>query len=131
MIGVDTNVLIRLLAQDDDAQQSTVAARWFRRHAEDGVYVDAVVLCEMVWVLRARYGKARAEIAEVLHGLLEVEGVVVGDPSVVRRALVAYRKGPGDFADYLLRERAAFAGAEPLATFDRSLRAEPGFHLLG
>jgi len=140
MIAADTNVLLRLLNQDDNEQQSALASRWFRRHAADGVYVDAIVLCELAWVMRARYHKHRREIHAVLRGLLDVEGVVVGESSTVRRALARFAEraggaggagGAGDFADYLLHERAAAAGAAIVGTFDRALKREKGFQILG
>lgn len=131
MIAAETNVLVRLLDPEDDGRQGATAARWFRAHATDGVYVDTIVLCELAWVMRARYRKHRRDIHAVLARLLDVEGIVVGDAGAVRRALARYASGRGDFADYLLVERAAAAGASPVASFDRSLRREKGFHGLG
>ncbi len=42
-------------------------------------------------------------------------------------ALEAHRTGPGDFADYLICERAREAGCELVATFDRALLNQAGF----
>ncbi|MBA4070738.1 MAG: VapC toxin family PIN domain ribonuclease [Gemmatimonas sp.] len=131
MLAADTNLLVRLLDPDDDDKQGALAARWFRAHATDGVFVDTIVLCELAWVMRARYRKHRRDIHAVLARLLDVEGIVVGDAGAVRRALTRYAAGRGDFADYLLLERAAAAGASPVASFDRALRREKGFHCVG
>jgi predicted nucleic-acid-binding protein len=54
MVAIDTNVLLRVLV-DDDAAQATRARRWMTRHEDEGILVDQVVLVELVWVLRARY----------------------------------------------------------------------------
>ena len=130
MIAIDTNVLLRFVLADSDEPQTAVAERWMRRQAPDGVYVDDIVLCEVEWVLKARYRWARADIAELLDDLCDLEAITVGEPSSVRRALLSYRKGRGDFSDYLIRERARVAGAEPVATFDRAHKHEAGFQLL-
>ena len=126
MIAADTNVLVRALV-GDDASQSAVARRWLQRHERDGVYVDHIVLVELAWVLRARYLQTRGAIALALSRLLETSGLVVPQRELVRRAVEAFRNGPGDFADHLLRERAAAADASPLATFDKELHDLRGF----
>lgn len=130
MIGVDTNILARVLLDDDPAQAAT-ARKWFAHHAaRGGVAVDAIALCELVWVLRARYRIAKPEIVRALEQLLDTAGVVCLFDDQVRSALEAWRGGTGDFADYMLRERYRAAGAGRTITFDRGLAGEPGFSVL-
>jgi predicted nucleic-acid-binding protein len=131
VIALDTNVLLRFVLADASEPHTAVAERWIRRHARDGILVDHIVLCETLWVLQARYRWARAAVATLVGDLLEADGFAFDDDGVVRRTLDAYRAGKGDFSDYLIRERARAAGAEPVATFDRALKGESGFHLLG
>ena len=131
MIALDTNVLLRFVLSDSKELQTAVSERWMRRHGPDGIYVDDVVLCEAEWVLRARYRWPRARVAELFADLCESEALVLGSPTLVRHALSAYRSGKGDFSDYLIQERAAAAGAHPVATFDRALKGAKGFHVLG
>ena len=131
MIAIDTNVLLRFVLADPDEPQTAVAERWMRRQAPTGVYVDDIVLCEVEWVLKSRYRWARLAIADLLDDLSDLEAITIGEPTSVRRALLSFRKGRGDFSDYLIRERAKRAGAAPLATFDRALRGEPGVQMLG
>ena len=132
MLALDTNVLVRLVLQDDEAQ-ARVAERLVikARHAGESLFVGDVVLCEFVWVLTRRAGLSRAEIADALERVLRTELIVVSDTEVVERALDAYREGSGDFADYLIREQARLSGATEVATFDRALKGEDGFRLLG
>jgi predicted nucleic-acid-binding protein len=80
-----------------------------------------------VWVLSSAYRFSRPEIAAALSGLLRARAVVFSSSDRLTRALEAYTKGQGDFADYLIREHARSAGAETVATFDRSLLKERGF----
>jgi len=84
-------------------------------------------MCETVCVLSSSYRFSRAEIVEALAGLLRARAVVFTSTDRLARALEAYATGRGDFADYLIREDAVAAGADTVATFDRSLLKERGF----
>lgn len=126
MIAADTNILVRAIVGDDRAQ-SARARRWMSAHQSEGILVDHIVLVELAWVLRARYAQSRAEIARVLELLTATGGIVIPEEDVVRNALTAYKSGRGDFADHLMRERAAARGGAPLATFDESLHGLRGF----
>ena len=109
MIGLDTNVLVRLVVGDDPRQ--TYKARLFvsRYCTPDSPgFIDCVVLAEFVWVLGASYGYARSEIA----------------------ATVALREGRGSFADALIAALGARAGCSATVTFDRRALRLPGFELL-
>ncbi len=131
MIALDTNVLVRIVLQDDESQ-ARAAERLLIRARRDGtdLFVADVVLCELVWVLTRRTRHPRREIADALEQLLRTELITVTDASRIERAIAAYRRGKGDFADYLIREQARAAGAREVATFDRALKAEDGFRQL-
>ena len=131
MIALDTNLLVRLITHDDEAQARAAERVVVRaRREETPLFVADIVLCEVAWVLRARYSLARADIAAALDSLVRTELVVVSDAGVVDKALAAYREGPGDLADYLVREQAAATGAREVMTFDRTLKGEPGFRFV-
>jgi predicted nucleic-acid-binding protein len=119
MIAVDTNVVVRILTDDDRAQVDRAEAM-LRRGA---VLVPKTVLLESEWVLRAAYNIASAEIAAGLRRFLGLAGVAAEDAPAVAQALTWYEGGL-DFADAL--HLASSAGASRFATFDRSLirRAE-------
>jgi len=128
MIGVDTNVLVRYIVEDD-AEQTKRADALFRRALAKGemIFISEVVLCELVWVLESAYRVHRAEIADALANLSRAKQVELRDADLVHRALRAFRAGKGDFADYVIRERAFSAGCASIATFEKQLWAEPGF----
>jgi predicted nucleic-acid-binding protein len=131
VIALDTNILVRLILQDDETQARAAERLVVRaRREQTDLFVSEIVLCELVWVLTRRARLARADIAHALDQLLRTELVVVNDAGVIDRALTAYRAGKGDFADYLIREQARSAGAAEVATFDRALKAEDGFRLV-
>ena len=130
MIGLDTNVLVRFLVQDDDAQtRRAVALVKYALDENEALYVSDVVLCELVWVLETSYAVGRDEIAANMAKLLRARQLAFRDADMLSRALEAYQAGRGDFADYVIREDARVAGADAVATFDKALLKDQGFRL--
>ncbi|MGH7717247.1 MAG: PIN domain-containing protein [Gemmatimonadaceae bacterium] len=128
MIALDTNVLVRFLVEDDEAQTAAAAALVDRAIAsDDALFISDVVLCETVWVLAGSYRVARSQIATTLRDLLRARHLAFSAPDALARGLDAFGRGRGDFADYLIREHAREAGCEAVATFDRALLSERGF----
>lgn len=132
MIALDTNVLVRLVIRDDDAQ-SDAAERVVRQAArsDETLYVADAVLCEFTWTLQAVYKVAREDVAAALQQLLESDSFQFEDRAGFERAVQAFRDRKGGFADYLIRERSLAAGATAVVTFDRALRADAAFRVLG
>ena len=128
MIGLDTNVLVRYLVEDDKQQSERAAQLLEGSAAQDTqLFISDIVMCETVWVLGSAYRFTRAEIADALGTLLRAKMVVFSSADRLMSSLEAYRKGKGDFADYLIREHARAQGADGVATFDKKLLKEPGF----
>ena len=131
MIGVDTNILLRLLVGDDAAQLR--AADHLVNAAEreeDPVFVSPVVIVEMEWVLRRTYRFGKTQIADTLEQLCSRTYVVIDDVEAVRTALTAWRTGKADFADYLIAALARQRGARTTMTFDRDAAETGAFALL-
>lgn len=130
MIGLDTNVLVRYLTEDDPIQAKK-ASRVIERALSAGsrVHVDIVVFCELFWVLKGVYKFNRTAIGTVIEQLLDAAQISVGDRDrdIVRGALTSYRNGRGDFADYVIALRNTAAGCSSTVTFDRALRGTKGF----
>jgi predicted nucleic-acid-binding protein len=124
MIGLDTNVLVRYITQDD-AVQAERATRLIesRRTAESPGLVADVVLCELVWVLSRAYGYDKAQVVGVLEQLLSSLELRVQNIAVACSALEAYRTGGADFSDYLLALTNREAGCAVTYSFDRRLCA--------
>jgi len=132
MIGLDTNVLVRLFVDDDPVQVRE--AREFvasRCEPDNPAFVDRVALCEMVWVLSAGYGFGRAEIAGVIQKLLGSLDTVLEDGDAVHAALQAFRTRGVDFADALIGEVNRIRGCEATVTFDRKAAKLDGFIAIG
>lgn len=131
MKGVDTNVLVRYLTGDDPGQSAS-AVRVIDDALDHGelLFVSAVVMCELVWVLETAYGLSRSRVAEALDGVLRSAQLRFADPALCWRALGSYRAGPGDFADYLIGLEAVSGGASTTYTFDRALTGSELFTVL-
>ncbi len=131
MIGIDTNVLVRFLVEDDEAQAAAVNSLLSRaRRQGETVFISLLVLLETEWVLRSAYRSSRAGILAAFESLLATDVFECEESDVVRQALEKYRNGPGDFADYLIAGLHAARGCRETVTFDHALRRAPGFRVL-
>ncbi len=126
MRAVDTNVLVRLLARDDEEQAAAAEA-----FVAPGAWVSHVVLVETLWVLESVYEVDVPARAKAVEMLLNHRELIVQDPDVVERALGHFRKRPSlGFSDCLVLESARKAGHGPLGTFDRDLGSAEGAEFL-
>ncbi len=122
MRAVDTNVLVRLIARDDEAQAK--AAESF---ISQGAWVSHIVLVETMWVLDAVLALSSTRIATAIDMLLNHVQLTIQDADTVVLALIRYRARPSlGFSDCLVLEVARKAGHLPLGTFDKDLARLPG-----
>jgi len=131
MIGIDTNLLLRLIVGDEPKQ--VVAAREYLRDrcsADEPGYVCHIVLVELVWTLARAYGYPREKIAAAIEQILETAQLDVESSNDVVAALKDYRHGTADFADCLLVRTNATSGCTHTVTFDRNAAKLKGFELL-
>ncbi|MGH8533570.1 MAG: PIN domain-containing protein [Gammaproteobacteria bacterium] len=130
MIGIDTNVLVRYIAQDDDAQASRATAFIENEcSASTPGFVGHVVLVEVVWVSESCYGAARDEIVEIVRRILSIKQLVVQDADTAWKALRLFEAGTADFADYVIERSANAAGCKLTVTFDKKA-SSTGMELL-
>jgi predicted nucleic-acid-binding protein len=130
VIGVDTNVIVRLLVADDE-KQADAAARYLQEHcSDDPALLSDIVLVECAWVLEDLYDYSRAQIGEAIDGLLATAQLRASDASAVGAALQRFRSSSADFADCLIGVTNANAGCEYTATFDRKASKLAEFRLL-
>lgn len=128
MKGVDTNVLVRLLTEDDP-EQALAAQAWIDAALAYGesVFLADVVLAELAWVLDRTYRLDRVRIADAILALLRTPGITVRASDEVHRALARYRHGKAGFSDFLIAEQVSAVGCSATATFDRTLWSETEF----
>ena len=126
MIGVDTNVLLRYLL-DDDPRQSPKAAAFFEARSEkDPAFLSLVAIVEVVWNLRARERMSSDRVNAVLTSLLSAREIVVQAPDVVRRAIRDSDEHGTDIADAVIASLGIDAGCDYSVTFDKGAVALPG-----
>ena len=113
-IAADTNVLLRAIVGDDEAQAARAVELL---EAADMVAVSQQALCELVWVLRSRYGVARPDIAAAIRALLGTANVVTNRPAA--EAGLAVLEAGGEFADGVIAFDSAWLGAEVFVSFDK------------
>lgn len=130
MIGLDTNILVRYLAQDD-AVQSPKAREVIegRLTEENPGFVSVVAMVETVWVLDRAYGLAAHEIAAAVERMLQTDVLVVENEQEVFTAMIALKEGHGSFADALIAALGARAGCVRTLTFDQKALRLLGFEL--
>lgn len=131
MIGVDTNVIVRLLAADDE-QQADAASRYLKAHccSNDPALLTDIVLVECAWVLEDIDEYSPAQIGEAIDGLLATAQLRAADASAASAALQRFRSGSADFADCLIGVHNTAAGCEYTTTLDRKAFTLPEFQLL-
>ena len=118
--AVDTNVLVRLVAQDDE-MQAQVVDRLLARHAKKGelLFVPVTVVLELEWVLRSRLNQNKVQLMETLSELLTMVEFSFEAEDAVEQALVDYEDGNADFGEYLHLALSRRSEALPVWTFDR------------
>jgi predicted nucleic-acid-binding protein len=130
VIGLDTNVLVRYLAQDDQ-EQAALAARLIDGFTPDGPgFVSTLAMVETVWVLAKAYGKSRSDIALVVEGLLRARDLVVEDAETHYLALGAFQTQSIDYADAVIAQAGRRAGCVETVSFDRRAAASGQMRLL-
>lgn len=131
MIGLDTNILVRYLAQDDPVQSAKATDILERRLTPKNLgFVSVVVIVETVWVLDRAYGLTAQEIAAALERLLQVDVLMIEDEQEVFTAMVALKQGRASFPDALIAELGLRAGCRRTLTFDQKAGRLPRFELV-
>ena len=119
----DTNVLLRLIV-NDDAAQGLAAVRALECAGQVAIRVHA--LCELVWVLRSRYAMPRPEIATAIRGFIEAEHVVADRPAIDAGLMIS--EAGGDFADGVIAFEGRRLGGKTFLSFDKTAVRRLGEH---
>lgn len=130
MIGLDTNVVLRYIVQDDP-EQAEIANRIFEHElsASNNGYICSIVLCEIVWVLLRSYKQKKTKIIEVVRTILLADNIDVEHRDSVWKALREYETGDADFSDYLIAHINQEGGASVTLTCDKAASTHRLFRL--
>jgi predicted nucleic-acid-binding protein len=131
MIGIDTDILLRLWLDDDPAQNQRIDALLAAHGNTPGsVLVTDVVLVEAVWTLKAAFDQDKRAQSTAVRSLLEEPAFAFDDREAVAAALSLFEAGSCGFADCLVVAKHARQGCDFTATFDRGMRRLPGVRVL-
>ncbi len=130
MLGLDTNVLVRYIMQDDAKQAAKATVLIESLTSEKPGFVSTVALAELAWVLASAYGLSRAQQGQAIEQLLRTQEILVERADQVLRALRLFKASSADFADCLIERAGAAAGCKHTLTFDGGASKNAGMQLL-
>ncbi len=130
MIGIDTNILVRYVVQDDPAQAGS-AGKFLDSLSEFRLgYIPLATVVELVWVLNRSYKLNRADVTQALALLLSSTELRFENHEAVRRALQMFQVGRPDFGDCLIASCSLAAGCDGIVTLDKGAAKFAGMRLL-
>jgi len=133
MVGLDTNVIVRYIAQDDPVQ-SAAATQIFEDIItdENHGFISSIAMCETIWVLSRAYGQPREKLVQVIDALLKADNLELEHRDLVWNAMDDFRTGKADFSDYLIARIGKAQGASTTLSFDgNALKAKALFSSAG
>jgi predicted nucleic-acid-binding protein len=130
VIGLDTNVVVRYLVQDDPDQSALATTCIEGLTDQEPGFLSVVTVAEISWVLRRAYRLDLSAVLDVIEGLVSVRELRVEAVDAIRRAVDRARSG-GEFADCLIAELGHAAGCATTLTFDGGAARQSGMSLIG
>ncbi len=130
MIGLDTNVLVRYIMQDDARQSPKATALIESLDSDHPGFITAVSVVELYWVLTSCYDLSGQQFKQAMEVLLRSKQIIVDRADQVLRALRAFDEGKADFADCLIERTAASAGCTQTMTFDTAAAKHAGMTMI-
>ena len=129
MPALDTNILVRYLVRDDEAQFIKVLDL-FADHREVGLIINLPVIIETAWVLRGTYNYSKQELIKTFRQLINTEGLIVQSDKIIQKALDEYERSNADFEDCLIAAHNTSTNSSPTFTFDKKASKLKGMKLL-
>ncbi|MGV2129224.1 PIN domain-containing protein [Agrobacterium vitis] len=131
MIGIDTNILLRLTMQDDDIQTKQALALADSLTQDQPGFVNSAVLLEFIWTARRQVKMSKEELKIILSGFLDSENLVLEDENVIELTLDEMDRSSEEFADIFIALKNRELGCRTTMTFDRkAARTVPHMELL-
>ncbi len=127
MIGLDTNVMVRYITQDD-RQQSKIANDLIE--SGESFFINHVMLCELVWVLESCYATSKREISEILEKIFTTKQFVVENSEYAWKAYADYKNSPANYSDCLIGLINQTHSCDHTVTFDKATKSLATFKVL-
>lgn len=131
MIGLDTNILVRYIVQDD-IQQAQLAGDIIENQCsiQNPAFINEITLCEVIWVLKRAYHYEKSVILMILEQLLSTDEIYISSHSEAWQAYLDYQKGNADFSDYFIAQINKKCGCHFTFSFDKKACQHENFKLL-
>ena len=127
MIGLDTNVIVRYIAQDD-IKQSALATNLINSLTKDSPgFITLVSVVELVWVMQSCYQSTKQEVVKILETLTATRELMIENSETLIKAIRVFSNSKADFSDCLIERSANKAGCEYSVTFDVDAMKHAGF----
>ncbi len=123
-VGIDTNVLLRLLVNDNPSQRKAVLKFGEGIGRDHSGYVAVISLVEMDWALRKQYGFTKQQSVDAIRRITRIRGIEVQSFDAVDRALSGVENAAGDFADLLIVHLCLDAGCNHIVSLDKKAAAK-------
>ncbi len=130
MIGLDTNVIVRYIVQDDETQSALATTLIESLSTSQPGYISIITLIELVWVLQGNYQASRDDIINTLNSLLKTKEILIAQADVVAQALRMFSHTKADFPDCLIERLGHAALCEYTVSFDKGAIKHAGMQLL-
>jgi predicted nucleic-acid-binding protein len=130
MIGLDTNVLVRYIAQDDIKQSALATNLIHSLTKESPGFITLVSVVELVWVMQSCYQSTKQEVVKILETLTATRELMIENSETVIKAIRVFSNSKADFSDCLIERSANKAGCEYSVTFDVDAIKHAGFKSL-
>lgn len=131
MTGIDTNILVRYIVQDDPVQSKAATIFVEKKCSKENFgFINHIVLCELVWVLQKCYDASKKEIIRVMEQLLQTAQFKVQNQQIVWLSLSDFKSGSADFSDYLVGRINLSKECTETITFDKSAAKAKSFRLM-
>lgn len=119
MIGVDTNILVRYLTQDDE-KQANIVNKFLAQyeHQTGSIFINNIVICELIWVLERGYKYSKKEIISVVRVILSTVEFTFEQAEILWLSLNDYEKYNANFPDILLGKINKISGCDFTISFD-------------
>jgi predicted nucleic-acid-binding protein len=130
MIGLDTNVVVRYIAQDDDVQSAKATQLIESLSIEKQGFITIVSIVELIWVMQGCYKATKQECIAILQTLLHTREILLENAEVIAMATQQYIASNADFADCLIERSAKYAKCTCTMTFDSNAAKTAGMLLI-
>jgi predicted nucleic-acid-binding protein len=128
MIGLDTNILVRILVKDDEEQANLVIN--FIKKNRSQLVVNSIVFCELIWVLESCYDYSKQDIIDCLVQVLKTKQFLIPEKEIIRQSLDLYKKTKIDFSDALIAYKNKLENCNYTITFDKQAAKADLYKLL-